>query len=349
MNAVSRPLNALLQYRSPLFQISKRYARTRPAIHRKPLSAPPIKKRLDIVIMGTPNVGKSVLLNTMIKHKVAATSRKRHTTRGEILGVFNHRNTQLLFYDTPGYLGKTEKKSRLQVLRELADSSVEKADVVLLVVDASRHITDNYRFVFAEMVRMALRHVKKELILVLNKVDLVDPKTKLLEITHELVSLINGVKLKPEDAHLAQLDTTTFMVSALHNDGLLDIKNYLIRSADVKPWLVKKGDGHTTLSPEEVVQEILLEAMLNNTHDEIPYVANIVCTSIAPLPEDANVLRVDVDIYLETGRQVRIVVGEKARTLLKLRSDATEQLEKIYKNRKVLVFLWVKANGGRGE
>ncbi|RYH22337.1 hypothetical protein EON65_19380 [archaeon] len=84
----------------PAILSSKRYARVSP--WRKELAPPPFEKRLDCVIMGTPNVGKSVLLNTLIKHKLAATSRKRHTTRGEILGAFNHRHTQLVFYDTPG-------------------------------------------------------------------------------------------------------------------------------------------------------------------------------------------------------------------------------------------------------
>ena len=68
----------------------------------KSLPIPNFEKRLDIVILGHTNVGKSVLLNTLVNSKIAATSRKRNTTRMEILGVYNHRNVQLAFYDTPG-------------------------------------------------------------------------------------------------------------------------------------------------------------------------------------------------------------------------------------------------------
>lgn len=254
------------------------------------------------------------------------------------MGVFNHRNTQLVFYDTPGFISKHEKrKEAANVIREEADTSLEKADVVILMVDAARMLTHNYRYVFGEMVELALKHMKKELILVLNKVDLVHPKTKLLETTHELVSLINGVKLGPDSQHLAQLDTTTFMISALEKDGVLDLKNYLVRIADQKPWLVETG--HTNLSPEEVVQEIVLEALLDHVHDEIPYIAEVVCKSIQPL--GPYKVRIDVNIHLDSGRQAKIVVGDKAHTLLTIRQDASKMLETIYKGKTVILYLWV--------
>ena len=72
-------------------------------IRKKPLQRLPVPrqtKRLDCVIIGEPNAGKSVLLNSILKERLAAATRKKHTTRLEILGVFNHRNVQLAFYDT---------------------------------------------------------------------------------------------------------------------------------------------------------------------------------------------------------------------------------------------------------
>ncbi|RYH22338.1 hypothetical protein EON65_19385 [archaeon] len=244
-----------------------------------------------------------------------------------------------------GYVTERDiKKEEFQVIRELADSTVEKADVVLLVVDSSRIITDNYRYVFGEMVKLALKHIKKEIILVLNKVDLVQPKTRLLDTTRELVSLINGVKLGSENAHLAKLDTTTFMISALNNDGVLDLKNYLIRKADMKSWLVK--EGITTLTPEEVVQEIILESLLDHTHEEIPYIADIECVSIQQMT--ASKVRIDVNIHLDSSRQAKIVIGEKGRTMLKIRQQSAEELEKIHK-KTVLLFLWIKENKNGAE
>ena len=154
---------------------------------KRKLPIPKTEKRLDVVILGAPNAGKSVLLNTLINSKLAATSRKKHTTRLEILGVFNHRNVQLAFYDTPGFLATNEAlKNDAKTLRDLASSAASKADVILLVIDASHTINDKFLSRFAEMVKIGLGHAKIEIILVLNKVDLVVPKAELLEITYKV-------------------------------------------------------------------------------------------------------------------------------------------------------------------
>lgn len=316
-----------------------------------PLPPPPsIWKRLDCAIFGTPNVGKSVLMNSLVKQKLAATNRKRHTTRGEILGVFNHRQTQLVFFDTPGYISKRDAmKQEYKTLRETSTATVQKADVVLLVVDAARLLSPKQQYIFSEMVKIGLFHCKKELILVLNKVDLVEPKSKLLDVTRQLVSIINGIKLGEGKAHLAELDTTTFMISALNNDGVLDLKNYLLQIAEVKPWLLsKEKDEHgqrliTNMSNEERVEEIVLEKLLDHTHEEIPYVAKVECTAIGEEDNNPNKMRFDVDIILENNRQVKMVVGHQARTLVKIRQAAAEELEKIFPGKTAYVYLWVKA------
>jgi GTPase Era involved in 16S rRNA processing len=123
-----------------------------------------IEKRLDIAIIGLPNVGKSVLLNTLVREKLAATSRKANTTRREILGVFNHRNTQLVFHDTPGFMGSTPKKDKYAqkrspeaekttaTLNAVAEEGT--ADVVCIVVDSTQPFTSAYQDKFAQLVSM---------------------------------------------------------------------------------------------------------------------------------------------------------------------------------------------------
>lgn len=304
------------------------------------MPTPRLERRLDVVILGAPNAGKSVLLNTLVKTKLAATSRKRHTTRGEIIGAFNHRNVQLVFYDTPGYVRAADAVSNaVKVLRSFASTTSRKADVVLIMVDAARELSPVQQDTFAELVRLGLGSAELEIVLVLNKVDLVTPKTRLLDITRQLVSLINGVKLGPGREHEAQLDTTTFMISAIQNDGVVDLKNYLLSLARPKPWVVPKGQGNTLLTREERVEQIVLEMLLDHTHEEIPYIADIDCTSYADLTETR--VRIDVEIKVDTNAQERIVVGQQGRTLLKIRSASVEVLERVL-GKGVLLFLWVK-------
>ena len=169
------------------------------------------------------------------------------------------------------------------------------------------------------------------------------PKPRLLDTTRQLVSLINGVKLGPDGADRAQLDTTTFMISALENDGVVDLKNYLISLAQPKEWLVPEGQGNTLLTMEERIEQIVLEMLLDHTHEEIPYISDIECTSIKATPsgEGNKSVRIDVNIWVDTGAQERIIVGHQGRTLLKIRAASVDVLEKVL-NKRVILFLWAK-------
>lgn len=311
-----------------------RQVRTLP---KKQLPVPSAEKRLDIAIIGSPNAGKSVLLNQLIKTRVAAVSKKKHTTRSEILGVYNFRNIQLAFYDTPGFV-RDQDSQRLdtKTLKSIVTSATAKADVVLLVVDSVAHISDRVKMVFTEMVKMALDSAKTEVILVLNKVDLVEPKAQLLDITFEYVSLINGVKLKPDEQNLACLDTTTFMVAALHNDGLIDIKNYLLSLAKRRPWAIARDRGVTALTLHQRVEEAVLQALLDHTHEEVPYVADIECEKIKALTQTRSL--VEVTVMVDNGAQQKIIIGHQGRTLVKLRQVACELLEEMMGKEIILTF-----------
>lgn len=319
-------------------------AQTYRTVPKRRLPVPTKEKRLDVVILGAPNAGKSILLNTMLKTKLAAASRKKHTTRHEILGVINNRNIQLAVFDTPGFVKESNtNKASAKQLSDIAVTSVqEKADVVLLVVDAVRCNPASLG-IFADMAKLALANAKQEIILVLNKVDLVSPKSELLETTRTLVSIINGIKLGPSKAHLAQLDTTTFMVSAQKNDGVIDIKNYLMSIAEYKPWLIPKEQGITDLTLEDRTEEMVLQCLMEHTHEEIPYISTVACTSIENLSSQR--IKIDVEILVDSSSQQRIVVGEKGRTLVKIRQAAVEYLEKI-SDKEVILFLWVNLRKG---
>lgn len=329
---------------SNTLRFSARYLRTK-TVRKMPL--PKFEKRLDIAIIGQPNVGKSVLLNCLIKQKVAAATRKRHTTRSNIVGVFNHRNVQLVFYDTPGFVRHVDaQKADIKALRGISATMASKADVVLLVVDASKRVRPQDQDTFAEMVKISRAGSKEEVILVMNKVDAVEPKGLLLDLVDTYVSLINGVKLAITEANKACLDTTTFMISGQYNDGVMDMKNYLISLAKPKPWLIPRGSAvATTLTHEERVEEVMLEKLLENVHEEVPYICDIHCRPL--VQTDADSLRIDVDIKVDNEGQKKIIVGQQGRSVVKIRQDAVEDLEKIFAGKQVLLFIWVEVRSGK--
>jgi GTP-binding protein Era len=299
------------------------------------------EKRLDVVILGRPNAGKSVLLNRLLNVKLAATSRKRQTTRTQILGVFNHKNVQIAFFDTPGFISMNEAgKEEVRKLRNITVSAVASADVVLLLVDCVKAMQGQEVTTFCEMVKLALDGAKQEIILVLNKVDLELHKINLLDKTRELVSYINGVKYGPEAADESELDITTFMISAQENDGVIDLKNYLYSIAKPKPWLLTKDQGITDMTDMEKVEEVVLEAMLDHTHEEIPYIAGIECTTVNQL--DSRKVRIDVNISVDNPRQQKIVIGHQGRTLVKVRQSAADIIEReMFADKTVLLYIWV--------
>lgn len=111
------------------------------------------RKRLDVAIVGAPNAGKSQLLNSLTQSKVAAVSRKRHTTRTDVLGARTEGDTQIVFKDTPGFLRlENAKEERLdRDLIATAAAELQHVDYSLLVVDSVRTLTDNYRHALVQL------------------------------------------------------------------------------------------------------------------------------------------------------------------------------------------------------
>ncbi len=175
-----------------------------------PLELPEQPYALRVCVLGTPNAGKSVLVNNLTRAKVSAVSPKANTTRRQTLGILTEGNTQILLYDTPGI---NEIHTAKQYQRELATEAwdaVADADVALVVIDAAKRIGGPELFLLSKVKETLRENPNLRAVLVLNKVDVVEPKTRLLDLTERLSVLVDF--------------TDCFMISAASGDGVADLE-----------------------------------------------------------------------------------------------------------------------------
>ena len=353
------------------------------------------QKLIDIAIVGAPNAGKSQLLNCMTQSNIAAVSRKRHTTRNEILGCRTINDTQMIFIDTPGYLRlKTAKHEKL--LKELittASSEMDKADYTLLVIDAAKKIDDALKeaLVFL-MLRAMFATPTGRFGIVLNKVDLVNPKHKLLEIADMLgqtaiscieyessqsctnegipVPKMNLPNKKPKQNKddsksddddsigrtISELYPEFFYVSALHNDGVDDILNHLIKIAPNEEWIYEAHE-QTQFTPVERVEEIIREKIYRCVHREVPHNIHQVNRVFEVLKNPnqldnkqstAQIIRIDQDLIVKTESHRRILKGKHGKTLQRIQAQAKQDIERVL-NSQVSLHLHVKKTNSRHD
>ncbi|KAM6969795.1 GTPase Era, mitochondrial [Aplochiton taeniatus] len=158
-------------------------------------------KVLKVAIIGAPNAGKSTLSNQLLGRKLFAVSKKVHTTRSRALGVLTENDTQIILLDTPGLTTPSKVKKHQLENSLLVDPSntVKEADLVVVLADVSDKWTCN-RLDF-EVLKCLAMHQDIPAVLVLNKVDLLKSKSRLLEITAELTAgVVNGSKTRVKSA-----------------------------------------------------------------------------------------------------------------------------------------------------
>ena len=174
-----------------------------------------------VAVIGSPNSGKSTLINHFIGQKITIVTRKVQTTRSVIRGICIHEESQLVFSDTPGIFEPKRRLDRAMV--EAAWGSSSDADIILFLYDAQKSRQDNE----TNKILNELAQSTKKKILVLNKVDLVENKTLL-----PLIKNFEG---------LCSFDAT-FIISALTGEGSKEVLSYLAKNLPKGPWLYPEDD-----------------------------------------------------------------------------------------------------------
>ena len=270
-----------------------------------------------VAIVGRPNVGKSTLLNALVGEKISIVSPKPHTTRHRILGVLNRGADQAVFVDTPGHAARTQRAMHRLMARAI-HQAVEDCDLILLVVDA-RGLTDEDE----KLVEM-LRPRADRTLLVLNKVDMVKPRSRLLPILESLG------KRYPFAAYVP--------ISARRRDNLDGLLAELFARLPPGPPLFPpemKTDRDFAFRAAEIVREKLMHAL----HQEVPYGLGVEIERIEKT-EDGRWL-VHALIWLERESHKPIVIGKGGELLKQVGREARLELCDLLGGR-VHLEMWVK-------
>lgn len=281
-------------------------------------------KNAFVTIAGRPNAGKSSLLNALVGEKIAAVSSKPQTTRTKITGVVTKGATQYVFMDTPG-IHKAKNKLSEHMIKTINDS-VSDVDIILLVSDCTKTVSQTERDLLS-----GISH-KSKVILVLNKIDLIEDKQSLMQKISEYSDLYDFEEVIP--------------VSVAENDGIdiimSAIDNFTVEGPHYFP------DDTLTDQPEKVIMaEIIREKALNNLNDEIPHGIAVSIESLGERDSKSGepILDISAVIYCERESHKRIVIGKNGSMLKKIGGDARAELEQFFQI-KVNLQCWIKVKEG---
>lgn len=275
-------------------------------------------KSAFVTIIGRPNVGKSSLLNHILKTKIAAVSNKPQTTRTRITGIYTKDEYQLVFIDTPGM--HTPRTELGKYMVKSINESVQGGDVCILVVEA----TEKPGKTDLQLIEK-LKKSNIPAILAINKIDVLKDKNELLSLILEYSKLYNFDSIIP--------------ISATNGTAI----NELID--ELKKFAIEGGhffdDDALTNQPEKVIAaEIIREKILRFTDKEIPHGTAVIIESMKQR-EDKNIIDIDAYIYCEKNSHKGILIGKKGAMLKKISTYAREDMEKFF-DCKINLQTWIK-------
>lgn len=270
-----------------------------------------------ISVVGRANVGKSTLMEKILREKISIISNKPQTTRDKIQIIYNDEDSQIIFIDTPGI--QTPKNKLQEKLFEFSEDSLKESDVVTFVIDNSLEIgrLDN------EIIEM-LKDIQVPKILLINKVDLLSKKE------------LETIKAKYEAMDMFE---NIIAISALKDsniDKYIDKIKYML---DDGPAYYDR-DMITDKSERFIVSEIIREKALNNLSYEVPHG---IAVRIDNFKERENKKLIDIDatIIVEKNSHKEIVIGKGGSMVKKIGIEARKEIEK-FLDSKVNLKLWVK-------
>ncbi|MBR6033628.1 MAG: GTPase Era [Clostridia bacterium] len=272
-------------------------------------------------IIGRTNVGKSTLLNCLVREKVAITTNKPQTTRTAIRAIVNNENSQIIFIDTPG-IHKPQNKLG-ETLNETAFQTLIEVDFILFLTEASSEKIGKGDSIILEK----LKEAKKKVILVINKIDLIK-KTDLLEL------IDNYKNAYPFEAVVP--------ISATNGKGTKDLIKEIEKILPEGPAYYDKEE-YTDQTMRQLVEETIREKVLKLLQDEVPHGIYVETEKMKKreTKEKEEIYDIESTIYCIRKSHKGIIIGKEGNMLKKIGTYARQDLEKML-GTKVNLQLWVK-------
>ena len=269
-----------------------------------------------VSIVGRPNVGKSTLLNSILGMKLAITSNVSGTTRNVINGIYNDEESQIVFVDTPGIHKPNDKLGNL--LNKKAYNNTEGVDIILFLVDISKGFGKGDKFILDR-----IKNHNIPIYLLLNKIDLVKDKTKLLKDINELKEVYNFKEIIPISA--MKNDNTKLLIDCLKKD-LPEMEK------------IYSEEELTNVTTRFIMAEFVREKVLELTHDEIPH--TVTCY-VENYEEDEKVVHIQVLIVVDRDNIKKIIIGRQGSMLKEIGTRARRDME-TFLGKKVFLETYVK-------
>ena len=259
-----------------------------------------------VAVAGAPNAGKSTLINALVGAKVSIVSSKVQTTRTRVLGIALHNSAQIVFIDTPGIFQPSKKNKLEKAIVSAAWEGIEGAETLILMVDASAKSN--------KMTEYILDHLKennpKKTILVFNKIDRVK-RDQLLALSKELNDLFDF------DA--------TFMISALKQDGLNQLMDYLHDQMPIENW--HYPEDHITDMPMRLMAaEVTREKLFHKLHQELPY--NLTVETDNWESFDNGDIKIEQTIYVTRETHKKIILGKGGAMIKQVGQQSRQELSR---------------------